>query len=97
MFCIFFSFCLYDNSIYLNDNLICFCVQIQGIYLIVTGLFEIYALSLAVPGSAHYGYYLFSFDFVYVGNPHGKLLAPIQEKKNSSELFNSELHTIPLK
>lgn len=44
--------------------------MVQGLFLIVTGLFEIYALSLAIPGSAHYGYYLFSFDFVYVGNPH---------------------------
>jgi len=43
---------------------------LQGLFLIVTGCFEMYALSLAVPGSAHYGYYLFSFDFVYVGNPH---------------------------
>ena len=47
-------------------------LQVEGAYLIVTGLFEIYALSLAVPGSAHFGYYLFSFDFVYVGNSHGK-------------------------
>ncbi|KAF2345615.1 hypothetical protein FHG87_023629, partial [Trinorchestia longiramus] len=43
---------------------------IQGLFLMVVGFFEIYCLSLAVPGSSHYGYYLFSFDFVYVGNPH---------------------------
>ncbi|KAK3883072.1 hypothetical protein Pcinc_012584 [Petrolisthes cinctipes] len=43
---------------------------IQGLFSIVTGLFDIYTLALAAPGSSHYGFYLFSYDFVYAGNPH---------------------------
>ncbi|KAK7068853.1 hypothetical protein SK128_000746 [Halocaridina rubra] len=43
---------------------------IQGLFSIVTGLFDIYALTLAAPGSSHYGFYLFSYDFVYTGNEH---------------------------
>ncbi|KAB7494510.1 hypothetical protein Anas_00378 [Armadillidium nasatum] len=43
---------------------------IEGLFSLVTGLFDIYCLSLTYPGAKHYGYYLFSFDFVYVGNPH---------------------------
>ncbi|XP_042239321.1 uncharacterized protein LOC121877593 isoform X1 [Homarus americanus] len=43
---------------------------IQGLFAIVTGVFDIYALSLAAPGSSHYGFYLFSYDFVYSGSPH---------------------------
>ncbi|XP_047482375.1 uncharacterized protein LOC125034545 isoform X1 [Penaeus chinensis] len=43
---------------------------IQGLFAIVTGCFDIYSLSLAAPGSSHYGFYLFSYDFVYSGNPH---------------------------
>lgn len=49
-------------------------LQIQGLFAIVTGLFDIYALALAAPGSSHYGFYLFSYDFVYSGNPHGKII-----------------------
>ncbi|KAG0717587.1 hypothetical protein GWK47_054104 [Chionoecetes opilio] len=47
-----------------------FCIfpQIQGLFALVTGLFDIYSLSLAEPGSSHYGFYLFSYDFVYAGN-----------------------------
>jgi len=36
----------------------------------LTAIFEIYVLEEASPGSSHTGYYLFSFDFVYVGNHH---------------------------
>lgn len=43
---------------------------LQGLFAIVTGIFDVYALSLAAPGSSHYGFYLFSYDFVYTGNPH---------------------------
>jgi len=32
--------------------------------------FEVYTLVEASPGSNHSGYYIFSFDFVYVGNHH---------------------------
>jgi hypothetical protein len=35
-------------------------------------IFDIYCLVEASPGSNHTGYYIFSFDFVYVGNHHGK-------------------------
>merc|ERR1719445_987686 len=34
------------------------------------GIFEMYILEEAKPGTSHTGYYLFSFDFVYVGNHH---------------------------
>lgn len=37
-----------------------------------TSMFDIYCLAMAVPGSTHYGYYIISFEFVYVGNVHGK-------------------------
>lgn len=33
-------------------------------------IFDIYCLVEASPGSNHTGYYIFSFDFVYVGNHH---------------------------
>jgi len=36
----------------------------------ITSLFECYLLEEAKPGTNHTGYYLFSFDFVYVGNHH---------------------------
>lgn len=36
----------------------------------VTSLIDCYLLEEAKPGSSHTGYYLFSFDFVYVGNHH---------------------------
>ena len=32
--------------------------------------FDAYCLDQAAPGASHTGYYLFSFDFVYVGNHH---------------------------
>ena len=38
----------------------------------VTGLFDIYALFLAAPSSSRYGFYFFSYDFVYAGNQNGK-------------------------
>jgi len=36
----------------------------------VTSVVDVYLLELAKPGSDHTGYFLFSFDFVYVGNHH---------------------------
>lgn len=30
-----------------------------------------YCLAMAIPGSAHYGYFFISYEFVYVGNRHG--------------------------
>ncbi|XP_058809406.1 uncharacterized protein LOC131674635 [Phymastichus coffea] len=41
-----------------------------AIFTIITSTFDIYCLSQAAPGSIHYGYYLISYEFVYVGNPH---------------------------
>ncbi|XP_055390121.1 uncharacterized protein LOC129619066 isoform X2 [Condylostylus longicornis] len=35
-----------------------------------TGIFDIYCLAMAAPGSTHYGYYIISYEFVYVGNIH---------------------------
>lgn len=31
-------------------------------------IFDLYCLGMAVPGSVHYGYYIISFEFVYVGS-----------------------------
>jgi hypothetical protein len=47
-------------------------IQIESLFTIGTSCFDLYCLSEATPGSTHYGYYLISFDFVYVGNKHGK-------------------------
>ncbi|KAF7994041.1 hypothetical protein HCN44_011310 [Aphidius gifuensis] len=41
-----------------------------AIFTITTSIFDIYCLYLAVPGSTHYGYYIFSYEFVYQGNRH---------------------------
>ncbi|XP_041971147.1 uncharacterized protein LOC121727389 [Aricia agestis] len=32
-------------------------------------IFDLYCLGMAAPGSVHYGYYVVSFQFVYVGSP----------------------------
>lgn len=39
-------------------------------FTICTAVFDIYCLSQAAPGSTHYGYYIISYEFVYVGNQH---------------------------
>lgn len=49
--------------------------QFLAIFTICTAIFDIYCLSLAAPGSVHFGYYWISYDFVYVGNKHGKSIA----------------------
>lgn len=41
-------------------------------FTIATSIFDIYCLAMAAPGSTHYGYFLISYEFVYVGNKHGK-------------------------
>ncbi|XP_011499620.1 PREDICTED: uncharacterized protein LOC105363581 [Ceratosolen solmsi marchali] len=41
-----------------------------SLFTICTAVFDIYCLSQAAPGSIHYGYYLISYEFVYVGNEH---------------------------
>lgn len=47
-------------------------LQTLAIFTIVTAVFDLYCLSMAAPGSTHYGYYFISYEFVYVGNRHGK-------------------------
>ena len=49
-------------------------LQVLSIWTIFTSGFDIYCLHEATPGSSHTGYYIISFDFVYVGNWDGKLL-----------------------
>ncbi|XKL62544.1 hypothetical protein PGB90_002377 [Kerria lacca] len=39
-----------------------------SIFTIGTAIFDIYCLSMAAPGSTHYGYYIISYQFVYVGS-----------------------------
>lgn len=51
---------------------ICNQFQFVSMFTIGTGIFDIYCLAMAAPGSTHYGYFLISYEFVYVGNTHGK-------------------------
>lgn len=51
-----------------------FTLQVLSIFTIVTSLFDVYCLAMAAPGSTHYGYYVISFQFVYVGSKHGKFI-----------------------
>ncbi|XP_070497423.1 uncharacterized protein pasi2 [Chironomus tepperi] len=41
-----------------------------SLFTIGTGIFDLYCYSMAAPGSTHYGYYIISYEFVYVGNTH---------------------------
>ncbi|XP_026478090.1 uncharacterized protein LOC113385414 [Ctenocephalides felis] len=41
-----------------------------ALFTMATAMFDIYCLAMAVPGSTHYGYYIISFEFVYVGSVH---------------------------
>ncbi|XP_054006647.1 uncharacterized protein LOC128891261 [Hylaeus anthracinus] len=41
-----------------------------AMFTICTAIFDLYCLSQAAPGSTHYGYYVISYEFVYVGNQH---------------------------
>ena len=47
-------------------------MQFLSAFTIFTDGFNLYCLHEAAPGSNHTGYYIFSFDFVYVGNYHGE-------------------------
>lgn len=49
----------------------CLLFQLLSLFTAVTAIFDLYCLSMAAPGSTHYGYYIISYEFVYVGNPHG--------------------------
>lgn len=48
-------------------------LQFLALFTIGTAIFDIYCLAMAAPGSTHYGYYIISYEFVYVGNKHGAL------------------------
>ncbi|XP_034946892.1 uncharacterized protein pasi2 [Chelonus insularis] len=41
-----------------------------AIFTISTAVFDIYCLEEAAPGTTHYGYYIISYEFVYIGNKH---------------------------
>ncbi|XP_055851303.1 uncharacterized protein LOC129915672 [Episyrphus balteatus] len=41
-----------------------------ALFTIATAIFDLYCLAMAAPGSTHYGYYIISYEFVYVGNVH---------------------------
>ncbi|XP_077286675.1 protein pasi2 [Arctopsyche grandis] len=41
-----------------------------SLFTMAESIFDIYCLSMAAPGSTHYGYYIISFEFVYIGNMH---------------------------
>ncbi|KAJ8921208.1 hypothetical protein NQ315_013680 [Exocentrus adspersus] len=41
-----------------------------SIFTIITGCFDLYCYAMAAPGSTHYGYYVLSYQFVYVGSRH---------------------------
>ncbi|XP_033323992.2 uncharacterized protein LOC117219171 [Megalopta genalis] len=43
---------------------------VLAIFTVCTAIFDLYCLSQAAPGSTHYGYYMISYEFVYVGNQH---------------------------
>lgn len=58
------------STIY-STNFQTISLQCVSIFTIVTAAFDLYCLSMAAPGSTHYGYYFISYEFVYVGNRHG--------------------------
>lgn len=57
-----------------NEGYFFIIFQCLGLFTVATAVFDIWCLSLAAPGSTHYGYYIISYEFVYVGNRHGKFL-----------------------
>jgi len=65
---------LVQNAFYTDLTSGAWHITFYTIFLSIwTGLFavfDIYVLEEAKPGSSHTGYYIFSFDFVYVGNHH---------------------------
>lgn len=44
--------------------------QFIALFTIGTAIFDVYCLAMAAPGSTHYGYFIISYEFVYVGNPN---------------------------
>ncbi|XP_060534132.1 uncharacterized protein LOC132706672 isoform X2 [Cylas formicarius] len=41
-----------------------------SIFTVISGIFDLYCYVMAAPGSTHYGYYVISYQFVYVGSRH---------------------------
>jgi len=41
---------------------------VVSLFTVATAVFDIYCLALTHPGVTHYGFYIMSFQFVYVGN-----------------------------
>uniref|UniRef100_A0A182ISK4 Uncharacterized protein n=1 Tax=Anopheles atroparvus TaxID=41427 RepID=A0A182ISK4_ANOAO len=65
---------LLHNNKYLDIQRGAFIMGLFAIFVAIftvgTAVFDIYCLALAAPGSSHYGYYIISYEFVYVGNVH---------------------------
>lgn len=59
------------SILYKLHPFIWFITQFLSIFTIASAIFDMYCLSMAAPGSTHYGYYFISYEFVYVGNRHG--------------------------
>jgi len=65
---------LVKNNQYMNIQKGAIIMSVVGIvvslFTIGFGIFDLYCYSMAAPGSTHYGYYIISYEFVYVGNSH---------------------------
>jgi len=65
---------LVKNNQYMNIQKGAIIMAVVAIFIslftIITGVFDLYCYSMAAPGSTHYGYYIISYEFVYVGNMH---------------------------
>lgn len=57
--------------------------QTIALFTIATGIFDVYCLTMAAPGSTHYGYFIISYEFVYVGNRHGEFTLNQQQLHRS--------------
>lgn len=45
----------------------------MSIFTFAQSVFDLYCLYMAMPGSHHTGFYVVSYEFVYVGSPPGEL------------------------
>ncbi|XP_017777662.1 PREDICTED: uncharacterized protein LOC108563481 isoform X2 [Nicrophorus vespilloides] len=65
---------LIQNAIFMDVQRSAFYTGIftllLALFTVVTSIFDIYCHIMALPGSTHYGYHVFSYEFVYVGNKH---------------------------
>lgn len=76
----YFIFCLQSNQLV-------FILQLLSIFTIITSLFDVYCLAMAEPGTNHYGYYVISYQFVYVGNKHGRLYFVVHCCKQNTQIL----------